>query len=365
MDLEAWGAVQPSNLVQTTKDNEWMTYEITPMHYVNISMCFVGFNVVDANVSMTASAPLFEPKENWVSPESMGGSTRLYRRLLGTDLEYQSHGERGILTLDNPGAVPISDFSTSTDPQTASTYRVNAIELKVYSLLTNNLAQASPEAYANGSLSDTSFTACAFCNAYGINLNPQMDAVFTDTINHTRRAALSMDSWVFMMIQAAYSDILQFFDKSEAVNISSTSLVQAPGDCTNEKECQGFLAVLALVLVYTLCVVCITALYLTKTRYSKHGQIWHSISQLQCDELGGILREANEARDCDIEKLVKDSSRDHLMKIGISTDGSRIEAVKFKDDPNTLSANHSILTKMTTTAHKLFRNPFTNRKNDA
>lgn len=52
------------------------------------------------------------------------------------------------------------------------------------------------------------------------------------------------------------------------------------------------------------------------------------------------------------------------MQFGISTDGFRIEVVKFKDDSN-IFPNNYILTNMKTTAHRFFQTPFAERKKSA
>ncbi|KAI0116316.1 hypothetical protein GGR51DRAFT_574648 [Nemania sp. FL0031] len=209
-----WKRVQTPSLVPTRQYNEWTSYEVFPTRYINISMCFVAFSMVDANVSMTASAPLFEPRDRWVLQEVRGGGTQSYRRLLGTDLGHQSHKERGILTLNNPKDVPISDYSTwsynNGTTETPNPHLTDGLHQTTYGTLTNALSQAERDIGRN----NTSFSACLFCQTLGIPQSADIQVIFTDTIIHTKRAALAVDGWVFMTAQSAYSALFQFFDKS-------------------------------------------------------------------------------------------------------------------------------------------------------
>ncbi|KAI1124166.1 hypothetical protein F5Y10DRAFT_285382 [Nemania abortiva] len=365
MEPDNWQITPSAPLVPISQYDEWVSYELLPMHYVNISMCFANFNLVPANVSMTASSPLSEPTDNWAVPESFGGGTRLSRRLLGTDLDHQSHEERGILTLKNTEVIPTSSHSGMWVAAYQPIYRrsIRLLEYIVYSLITNNFAYTTPETLLSGI---TSFAACSFCYAHTVFQHPHTGAILADTINHTKRAALSIDTWIFVNIQTLYNGALQVFDKSEEVKISRTSVVQAPGNCWGGDECQGLIAVSVLVFIHIGCVVCITALYLTQTRYSRHGNIWHSVSQLHDDELGDVLLRANNAKDDDIAKLLKKSLRDHLVKIEVSADGSRIGPVKVGDDPNILSKNHGIFTKLRANrAYDFFRTRFSKKNKDS
>ncbi len=64
-------------LVPTNEYDEWMSYELLPTRYVNISMCFAAFDFVDANVSMATVTTLSGLKENCVIPELNGLNTKL------------------------------------------------------------------------------------------------------------------------------------------------------------------------------------------------------------------------------------------------------------------------------------------------
>ncbi|KAI8955157.1 hypothetical protein F4801DRAFT_602814 [Xylaria longipes] len=357
-----WSTFKSMPLMPTEQQDEWVSYKASPMHYVNASMCFVNFNLVDAHVDMAASKPLFEPNDMWNKPEVEGGSTLLYRRFLGTDLDQRSHGERGILTVNDPSQIPISEYTKTSYNLTFPQEYLTNLEWSIYFGLINGGAHANNSA-AMGTY--TSVIACAYCASHGVDPNPIVGAIFTDTINHTKRAALAMESWLFMQIQASYDEFAKQYDKSENIIIAFTRAVQAPGQCWGGSGCRGFIAVSVLIGIHISCVVWIVILYLTKIHYSRHGNIWHTVSQLQCEELGDILLKSNNAKDDDIVKLVKDSSRDHLMKIGVSADGSRIEAVKFKDDPNIVPKDDSIFARIRTRARHLSQNLLVKRNRKA
>ncbi|KAI0406991.1 hypothetical protein F4802DRAFT_62571 [Xylaria palmicola] len=326
MDSDSWKAFPSTNLPPAEQHGEWVGYKTSPTHSVNVSMCFVDFNYVHADVNMTAPAPLSEPKDSWSVPESLNGSTLLYRRYLGTDLEHLSHRERGILTLNNPSAIPISDFSNLRDPNpTPGQQLLNVLEWSLYFGLTNSGAKATTAAGTNN---QTSIIACSFCVTHGVTQSPQVSAILTDIINHTKRPALALESWVFMQMQMSYTQIASNFDKGENITLAFTRVVAAPGHCWDGKGCRGFIAVSVFIGVHVICVVWIVVLYLTRIRYSRHGDIWHTVSQLQCDELRDILAESRNATDDEVIKLIGDSSRDYMMKIGLSADGSRIGAMK-------------------------------------
>lgn len=330
MRKDEWRAVQRTALVPEYQQQEWAVYKPLPTHYVNVSMCFVSFNIVEANVSMTAAAPLTEPKGTWQVPGTDGSGTVSYRRLLGTDLEHQSHGDRGILTLNNPNSIPISDFSKLNENQTSGQFRTNSLEWSVYFGLVNGGARATRQANVNN---QTSIIACSFCATHGVGQHKQIGAIFTDTINRTKRAALAMESWLFMQFQTTYNEFIPLFDVNEVIKIGFTRQVETPRHCWEKNGCRGFIAVSILIGVHLICVTCITALYLTKIRYSRHGNIWHTVSQLQNEELNAILLMSNNAGDDEVSKMLKSSSADHCMRINMSTDGSRIEPVKYGQDP--------------------------------
>ncbi|GAW16510.1 hypothetical protein ANO14919_059390 [Xylariales sp. No.14919] len=361
MGKTEWETFQTTPLISIQKYGEWTSYELLPMRYVNISMCFAGFNFVDANVSMATTASLSEPQESWVVPEANGGNTRLSRQFLGADLNHQTPEERGILTLNNPEVVPKSDYSILSGNQTNNQYKINVLEWSTYMRVTNTLNQVENGQAAHA----TSIMACLFCSTVGVSQNPLIAAILTDIISQTNRAALIMDSWILMVMQAVYYEIHQFLDVTEEVQIGFTRAAEAPGRCWDENGCRGFIAVSALIFIHIVCVASITSLYLSQTRYSRLGNIWHTVSQLQCAELGGVLRESNNAKDDEISKLLKDSSGDHLMRIDLSADGSRIEAVKFEGDPNVLSKKHHSSTENRLRPSHFFRNIFSRRRKDA
>ncbi|KAF2967320.1 hypothetical protein GQX73_g6234 [Xylaria multiplex] len=187
----------------------------------------------------------------------------------------------------------------------------------------------------------TSYISCLFCTATGLAQHPLITAILTDTITQTNRAALAIDSWIFMMMQSVYYEIHQLLTKNEEVQVGFTKAVEAPSHCWDDGGCRGYIAVSVLAFIHIMCVTYITVLYLTQTRYSRLGDIWHTVSQLQCSELGDVLLKSNNAKDSEIVELLKDNSGDHLMKIDMSADGSRIEAVKFEDDPRVVSNKHT------------------------
>ncbi|KAJ2986298.1 hypothetical protein NUW58_g5096 [Xylaria curta] len=323
--------------------DEWASYEIFPTRHVNISMCFVSFNIVGANASMTTSTPLSEPEDNWALSEAAGGSTKSYRRLLGTDLDHQSHEDRGILTLNNPSIVPESDSSGIISIAQPNEYKI--LELLLYEAF-----EGAPT--PSGDII-TSVSACRYCSLIWAGpLGGMFAAVLQDTMNTTQRAALVIDSWMFITIQKAYDNLLLSFDKNQEIYIAFASTVEGPGHCW-DTGCRGFFAVLAFTFTHIVCVISIAALYLTKTQYSRLGNIWHTVSQLQCNELIDVLAESSTARDDEVAKLLKDGSRNHLIMIDMSADGSRVEAVRLKDDPS--------LTKKQSTAKRFFRDLFKRR----
>ncbi|KAH8164102.1 hypothetical protein CIB48_g4154 [Xylaria polymorpha] len=60
-----------------------------------------------------------------------------------------------------------------------------------------------------------------------------------------------------------------------------------------------------------------------------------------------------------------ESSRDHLMKISMSADGSRSEAVKFNDDPNILLKKDSAFAGMRTSVSYFFQDIIIKRNKKA
>ncbi|GAW27313.1 hypothetical protein SAMD00023353_10500280 [Rosellinia necatrix] len=61
-----WGEIEvPSSFPSGVPHNEWMSYEITPDHFLNISVCFPAFTLDRKAVTMRASWDLQEPTTEW------------------------------------------------------------------------------------------------------------------------------------------------------------------------------------------------------------------------------------------------------------------------------------------------------------
>jgi hypothetical protein len=326
MDYKDWRRVAGSNtstLPVGKPSQEWQSYEISTGLFVNISLCSSGFSLGRFHTSMTTKGPIHEPRTN-LTLTSKTYSTADIRSFMGVDEPQQSHLDRNVLDLEilgtptgDTGSSPASQpvfFSATGGNTTVGRLTTAVIELVMYYQL------------APGFQPNVSMSLCYFCTTNGYSVNPETSLLFSDIISETGRAAnalLSLTTTIFTTVYYTYLSTLRVHQDARIV---ATTIVRAPGPCST-KGCPGFSSVITLLFVHLLCVAVITVVYVRRVRYSRHGNIWHTISQLTGDGLADMLKEANHASDAAVERYVDAEYEDRPVKVGRRRESGPVEVV--------------------------------------
>ncbi|KAK5634161.1 hypothetical protein RRF57_009875 [Xylaria bambusicola] len=105
-----------------------------------------------------------------------------------------------------------------------------------------------------------------------------MALLFGDTIAETGRAANALTSLITTLFGLVYYTYLGDPKIPRNATILATKTVQTPGLCSIN-GCLGYITVSTLIITHVISVVTIAALYVVQTRYSRYGNVWHTVAQ--------------------------------------------------------------------------------------
>ncbi|KAI3321863.1 hypothetical protein HD806DRAFT_502159 [Xylariaceae sp. AK1471] len=326
MDYKNWGEIanrNTSTLPAGKPYQEWQSYEIGTGLFVNISLCSSGFSLGRFHTSMTTPGPIHEPRTNLVLTSKTYSTTDI-QNFMGVNEPQGSHLDRNVLDLEILGT-PVGDTGSSPASQPASFSAIGGnttvgrlttavMELVMY-------YQLVPAFQPNVSLS-----LCYFCTTNGYSVNPEISLLFSDIVSETGRAANALLSLTMTVFTSVYYTYLSTLQVHQDARIVATTIVQAPGPCST-KGCPGFSSVVTLLFVHLLYVAVITIVYVRQVRYSRYGNIWHTISQLAGDGLTDILKEANHSSDAAVERVVSAEYRDSPVKVSRRRGSGHVEVI--------------------------------------
>ncbi|KAI0447557.1 hypothetical protein F4803DRAFT_573395 [Xylaria telfairii] len=239
--------------------HEWMSYEIIPDLYFNISLCFAGHMLERKLVNMTATWTLAEPAVNW-SAAVDAHSTSDVQRHLGSTLQHSSLADRNILKMqifgepdDGPPSSPANQeypFTRIDVPSNVSAKKLTT-RLEEYVFLEEiGILDAQSHTYP----------LCEYCNTYSDTAAapPESGVLFSDIIAQT--------------VHYSFFGIYDIFHEAQVVRTLQT---RTPPRCT-ESSCAGLISVTVLLALHLTNVAIITVLYVTRVRFSRFGNIWHT-----------------------------------------------------------------------------------------
>lgn len=283
-------------VIPKAEAGEWQTYQVLPAMALNVSLCFAGLQTDLYNVSMSTTNDPKEPEVRWDS-EDGAESGQVFMGTTGSNL---SAAERRILS--------ISDFR-HTDGLKAEDINGSLSTL-----------WKGPYAFTGSHTAGGSYMACNFCDFAGWAIPPDIGALFTRTIHTTGRAAWAIESFLTTYTQSWYAQILPQFDVAAGIDVTFSTQVRIP------RHWGGLIAALAMVLVNLVCVWAITVLYVVHTRYSRQGNVWHTVSQIMSEDTRLVLEQSNQVTDEDVEKRLK--GNDYLVFIGRSKNSGKVNVLK-------------------------------------
>ncbi|KAI8629880.1 hypothetical protein F5Y19DRAFT_464219 [Xylariaceae sp. FL1651] len=312
MTSEDWGGITNASFLPAGEPyQEWMSYKIGPSRLVNISLCSSAFSLGRFHTAMTAPGSLHEPRTE-LSLTSKTYSTKDVQNFMGVTEPQHNHTDRHILDLailGPPKDGPPSSAAFQTAYVAAAGGNLTIGRLTTALLEMVMYYQLMPAFQANVSLS-----LCFFCTTNGYSVNPEISLLFNDVVTQTGRASSALSALATTVYAAVYYTYLSSLQVPQTAQIVTTTIVRTPGPCSTN-GCPGFISVTALILAHLLCVATVTVLYVQQVRYSRHGSIWHTISQLVANDLTDVLEEANHASDRYVEHAMAEGSKDGLVKV--------------------------------------------------
>lgn len=321
-------------LDNSTPLQEWNSYELPGGYTTNVSLCFSTFVTKNQTVRMSTSNVTLEPVVNW-SFANWEWDTSDVRRQLGVDGLRWSPQERGIFDMEilNNTEDPITP--TQDDGQLGYT------DSEFYDLLTGVFLVGNTEAATN-----QTYCTCRGCDCNSAhNIHTENAMIWEDIIDSTGRAADALQSYETVVASKLWDTFAKSLRQPEEVKIATTKSVQTPGPCSIH-GCAGFISVTALLIAHWLCVTVVTVLYTRQVRYSRYGNIWHTLSQLISPEMNDIIEQGNDCSDKAINTSLKREAKDDFVKLHRSEDTERIEVTQHSpDDREPSEAGRSRLAK--------------------
>ncbi|KAI0842444.1 hypothetical protein F5Y06DRAFT_127712 [Hypoxylon sp. FL0890] len=263
-----------------SRDDEWARWKVSDDINLDASLCFSEFLWDMSHVDMSISHDTVEPTVPY-DPKLQTADTTAVRTLLGVNPQKPTPADRQLLTVN-------SVSNTTTDSRLLH-YFDYALTSGIYGI---------PDPPSGTTINGDGAS-------YGVSsINPFLDyaIVFQDTLNETNRPALAMQAMFTIMAMEMHYANLDLLDVPEDVSITMAVPVTVPVRWT------GFAIVAGIVCANTISIIAITIVFLLRTRYSKQGHFWHTISQLISEKTVDVLKASSESRDDHIEKelLTKD-----------------------------------------------------------
>ncbi|KAF3762957.1 hypothetical protein M406DRAFT_333300 [Cryphonectria parasitica EP155] len=334
--LESEGALPPGQPLENT---EWLSYEILPRYFINISMCFTSFNIEHRQVQMVAQGSTREPSAHW-SLMYDAGNTDDIQLYIGADGERQEISDRQILELQLPDYSNSNSTAIGLPPPLNDLLELPTDEIPPGDLTAGSIQLEMEYEFSGGNTPNTTFVVCNWCTKDGQPAHPEYALLFTGILASSPgggRPADALDAFLSIGGFSAYNQfLLDSMDISENVTMVTTFAAMTPGPCSSVGMCGGFVSVITLLVVYLALVGIIVAIFIGNTRLSRCGNVWNTISQLVAfEELGQILDLGNDAGDKSIARAVQNAkpSRDILVKLGRNSQSGCNKA-----EPESLSA---------------------------
>ncbi|KAI0110875.1 hypothetical protein GGR51DRAFT_510337 [Nemania sp. FL0031] len=319
MDSKGWSGIpNETTLPPGNPHDEWQSYEIGTGQFINITLCSSGFSLHRFDTLMSTLGPLLEPKTDFELASTIY-NTEDVQNFMGVSNPQQNHYDRHILDLKIIGT-PDGDnthyISETKLNSTIETVTMTLISSAMYFELSNGLER------------NNTMLLCYLCGGYGYAVNSEIGLLFTDIITETGRAANALLSLTTTLFTSVYYAYLGSFKVARDARIVSTTTVPAPGPCFTN-GCPGYVSVTTLLFVHLLCVAAITIVYVRQTRYSRHGNIWHAISQLAGAGLTDMLQEAQDANDAKVESVVDKGNKNYRVKLGRQRARGPVEVINI------------------------------------
>ena len=311
---------------------EWVSYTAASGRSLNITLCFSGYYLERRSVKMATLGILREPKIDW-SFVDINYTTTEAQRYITPEVGGRDNVARGLLDLEILGDVddggPNSPASNMTDFGDEGALRNATLgELTVWLM-----SSALYDAINVGS--NKTFRACYNCIFQGLSAHPEVGMLFSDLVSTTKHAAVALQGFMSILSTTIFETYMSSLSRLEDVKLAQSVEVLFPGQCNGSRgACAGFISVVVLLGVNIVCTAAIVVLYARRARYSRYGDVWHTVSQLFAQELRDFIDSSNVESD---ERVIADKKEnDGFITLGLVEDGTRVEVIPYVGDEKKL-----------------------------
>ncbi|KAI0506208.1 hypothetical protein F5B22DRAFT_624576 [Xylaria bambusicola] len=294
-----------------TVNEEWANFELQPGYSVNISLCFMGLNVMQSDVSLVSkSAKTANTAERNANTVGEVIDTTDIQVLLGADPKIQSLAEREVFEIDRIEDSPEHVFLTNKNDSLPG-YQQDTSALESYLIST---AQALTP--------NSTIAVCDPCTGYSTqSANTLYGSIFSGIIERTNRAAVALQSVYTVLAQTVYYDVLEVYDESYEAHVTLSRTAKVP------KQASGLIAVIVLTISSLIAIGIMTALFCRHAHYTLLGETWHTLSQVVSPDTEALIHGEGIIPDGNVEKNLK--GEDHYVKLQRSPGTGRVEVTLF------------------------------------
>ncbi|KAI0152994.1 hypothetical protein GGR57DRAFT_513227 [Xylariaceae sp. FL1272] len=264
----------------TAPYDEWSGYETVPGGFMNMSLCFIGYSMKMSHVSMKRQKDSFE--EPTVATTVLGNDTGV------SEVESMFVEPASGLADDDSASLSIDDIRESgLEPKSVATTLDLLNDLGVQAL------------FAQAVNNEASIFLCVYCTGLGIGVPTDLQRLFNNMINSRASASLALEVLFTIYTQRVYYFAQSGFDLTTRADAVFSAGYEIPN------EWIGLKAVLILIFLQLFSVWLIALQYVHKVRFSRQGNIWHTVSQLVSPDSAPILSQSHEVKDRQVSRILK------------------------------------------------------------
>ncbi|KAI0146284.1 hypothetical protein GGR57DRAFT_291507 [Xylariaceae sp. FL1272] len=279
--------------------DEWNSYEISPGIKLNATFCLASLKTTMDNTRLLQTANDLST-EPLVQTSVIPNVTEVMRAIdmLGGNVEHKTLSERRVLSIATDQDERLFPTSSNDTPG-VNDDRVNA----TLDRLRQGLWLAT-----NSDTPKISFAVCGDdCSSYGYHLSQGTQKVGEYVINHSGRPSTVIETFFTMAAQEIYYYFLPAFDVAADFESMSVGMYEVP------RSWKGFSVVVALLVINLLCISTITAIFLVRSRFTRCGDVWHTVSQIISTPVLGVVDQCGNANDPVVREKLGD--RDFLVRL--------------------------------------------------
>lgn len=325
MDNSSWASLPEDYTVDASDSlQEWTSYNLQNGFRVNVSLCFSAFHMERQYVRMTTSGILKEPVVDWDTTTDAWNTTDVQNFLGingGDKIQDDSGLQLAILGPPNDGtpSSPANVLFPTDGNVTRGTDTQLIYEELYYDALTYSLVP------------NATFRGCTNCVLNAVNAHREVGMLWGDIIQATKRPVEALQSIKTIYAWTIYESFQRSLGVPEEVKLASILLVRTPGPC-GVHGCGGYISFVLLVSFHLILIAAITAIYAKQIRYSRCGNIWHTLSQLQSLEVKEVIQQANSASDKEMRKWLRQKKKDDFVRLKETGTDREVELIECAPD---------------------------------